>query len=111
LAPGNTFVEGISGGTIVGYYLDNGGQTHGFVASIPIPVLSLRLSGHNEIFTASNGVPSTPCFIIETTNLALPVNQWSELSSNVFNTNGVFTYTNAIVPGRPPAFYALSKTP
>jgi hypothetical protein len=111
LAPGNTFVEGISGGTIVGYYLDNDGVTHGFVASTPVPVLNLKVVGASQIFTATNGLPGSSCFILDTTNLALPVNQWSELSSNVFNTNGIFTFTNPVVPGMPPAFYGLSKTP
>jgi hypothetical protein len=111
LAPQNTYVEGISGSTIVGYYYDNGGVVHGFVASVPVPVLGLKVIGTNQVFTATNGVPGTSCFIVDTTNLALPLTQWSELSSNVFNGSGIFTCTNPVVSNLPPTFYALSKTP
>jgi hypothetical protein len=107
LASGNTFAEGVSGGTVVGYYIDTQGDTHGFVAAIPVPVLNLAQVGSNLVFTASNGLPGASCFILDTANLGLPRNQWPELSSNVFNTNGVFTYTNAVVPGMSPTYYAL----
>jgi hypothetical protein len=111
LAPGNTFLEGISGSTLVGYYYDSNGVVHGFVAVVPVPILSLKVVGASQIFTATNGVAGTSCFIVDTTNPTLPLNQWSELSSNVFNASGVFTYTNPIVPNMPPTFYGLSKTP
>jgi len=82
-----------------------------FVASIPIPVLSLTKVGSNLVFTATNGMPGASCFILDTTNLTLPANQWLKLSSNVFNTNGDFTFTNAIVSNMPPTFYELGEMP
>jgi hypothetical protein len=111
LAPGNSFLTGIYGSTIVGYYLDNEGSTHGFVATMPIPVLDLKVVGAKQIFTATNGVAGASCYLLDTTSLVLPVNQWSELSSNMFNASGVFFYTNQIIPNMPPTFYVLSKTP
>ena len=71
----------------------------------------MKVVGTSQVFTATNGVSGASCFIWDTTNLALPVSQCSELSSNVFNASGVFTYTNPIVPNMPPTFYGLSKTP
>jgi len=81
------------------------------VAAIPVPVLGMKVGGTSQVFTANNGLSGTSCFIVDTTNPTLPLNQWSELSSNVFNASGVFTYTNPIVPNMPPTFYGLSKTP
>ena len=111
LAPQNTFAQGISGATVVGYYLDNNGVTHGFAASIPIPVLSVKEAGTKLVFTATNGAPGASGFILDTTDPTLPLKQWPKLSSNVFNTNGIFIFTNAIASNMPPTFYELRETP
>jgi hypothetical protein len=50
----------------------------------------MKVVGTSQVFTATNGVSGASCFIWDTTNLALPVSQCSELSSNVFNASGVF---------------------
>ncbi|HEY1662878.1 MAG TPA: hypothetical protein VGI03_10705 [Verrucomicrobiae bacterium] len=110
-AAANTFAQGISGTSVVGYYTDSSSVTHGFVATIPVPVLLINTMGTNVVLTATNGIPTKSCFILETTNLTVPFSQWTELSSNVFNASGDFSYTNGIAPGMPVTFYGLSQTP
>ena len=95
LAPQNTFLRAISGNTLAGYYLDVSGVTHGFVATIPIPVMNLAVTQTNMVLSASNGSPGATCYVISTTNLSLPRSQWTVLSTNTFNTKGVFIYSKS----------------
>jgi len=39
--------------------------------------------------------------------VALPLYQWTDLSTNSFNGSGQFSVTNAINPGTPQKFYVL----
>jgi hypothetical protein len=110
-APGNVFGRGIYGTTVAGYYIDASSLYHGFVATIPVPVLNIAVVGSNLILTATNGAPAASCFILDSTNPALPLPQWSVLSSNVFNSSGDFSVTNAIAPAMPPTYYELSEVP
>jgi hypothetical protein len=48
------------------------------VAAIPVPVLGMKVGGTSQVFTANNGLSGTSCFIVDTTNPTLPLNQWSD---------------------------------
>jgi hypothetical protein len=112
LAPSeNTFLEGISGNSVVGYYLDNDGVTHGFVASIPIPSVFLVTSGNKMVFNVTSGTPGSIAHLISSTSLTLPPAQWDIVSTNTFNTNGVFSFTNNIPLSALPTFFRLSEVP
>lgn len=111
LAPGNTFFEGISGNTLVGHYLDNDGVTHGFVATLPVPVMNFLVKKNGLVFSPTNGIPGATCYVISSTDLTLPLSQWTVVATNTFNTNGVFSYTNTITPGTPGTFFELSEVP
>jgi hypothetical protein len=58
-------------------------------------------------FTATNGVPDSPCAIISSTNLGLPLEQWTVLATNFFDASGKFSYTNPTALNPPQTFYAL----
>jgi hypothetical protein len=111
LAPGNTFLEAISGNTLVGHYLDNNGVTHGFVASFPIPKQDFIVIGNNLVVHATNGIPGATCYVINTADLSLPRSRWSVMSTNKFDSNGALSYTNLIAPAASARFFGLSETP
>jgi hypothetical protein len=110
-----TFAQGISGKAIVGYYNDNSGASHGFVVGtptvvIPVPLISaFTLAGGEYTLRGTNGVPDGPYAILSSTNLALPLNGWTTVTSNVFDGNGVCTFSNAVDPAAHQIFYLLQE--
>jgi hypothetical protein len=60
------------------------------------------------ILSAANGQPGAPCYVLASTNLALPLSNWTRLATtNVFDPAGAFACTNAIESGLPQNFYRL----
>lgn len=85
------------------------------VSVVPLPppaqpgITGISLSDGNLVLNGTNGVSGQTYFVLTTTNLALPRNQWLPISTNVLNTSGNFTFTvtNAVTPGIPQSFYLL----
>jgi autotransporter-associated beta strand protein len=73
----------------------------------PATITGVTLSGGNLIIigTNLNGGQSFHYAVLSSTNLLLPLTNWTALSTNVFNANGTFNYTNAIVPTNPAMFF------
>ena len=46
------------------------------------------------VFSGSNGIPSWNYCVVTSTNAGLPVAQWQLVTTNRFDTNGNFAYTN-----------------
>jgi hypothetical protein len=78
-----------------------------FMASANIA--SLNLAGTNIIINATNGVPGGMYCVLTTTNLALPVSQWTPVCTNLWLTPGSYaiTATNALSANAPQQFYTL----
>jgi autotransporter-associated beta strand protein len=79
------------------------------VASLTIPqpaINSVTLSGSNLIFSGTNGPANGSFRVLATTNLALPVAQWTALLTNNFNASGQFSVTNSVTAA-PQRFYLL----
>jgi hypothetical protein len=53
-----------------------------------------QLSGNNLVLSGTNGPANGTYFVLTTTNLSLPVSQWTILSTNTFDANGNFSFTN-----------------
>ena len=68
---------------------------------------SVVIDGSNLIISGSNGVPSTPFYVLTSTNLALPLAGWTTIATNTFNLDGSFSVTNAMNPSLPQDFYIL----
>jgi len=82
----------------------------GGISSLPKPgILNLSLSGANAIFSGTNGVAGGTYYILTSTNVALPLNQWALISTNVIVSGGPFTITatNGLIHGAPHQFYIL----
>jgi T5SS/PEP-CTERM-associated repeat protein len=71
---------------------------------------SVTVSGTNVILTGTNGTPNAPYAVLTATNVALPLSNWVSIATNLFDSSGNFSFTNAITPGIPQRFYRL-RTP
>ena len=79
---------------------------------LPVPppaITGIRLSGTELVVSGTNGLASATYCVLTSTNLALPMSQWTNLATNILGTNGNFTFTipNAVKPGEPKRFFAL----
>lgn len=73
----------------------------------PAQILGVTVSGGNLVINGTNlnGGSSFHYTVLASTNLALPLTNWTVLSTNAFNADGTFTYTNAINPAMPTEFF------
>jgi autotransporter-associated beta strand protein len=76
---------------------------------IPPPTItSAFVSGPDFIFAGGGGIPGTSYDICSTTNLLLPLSNWTRLQTNLtFDLNGEFQVTNAVLSTEPARFYRV----
>jgi hypothetical protein len=79
---------------------------------LPLPqpgIQSITLSSTNVVLNATNGIATGIYVLLDSTNLTLPLNQWSPLATNALLTNGNFTMTvtNSIPAESAGEFYML----
>ena len=80
------------------------------IASIAPPAISsFAAAGTNIVLNATNGTPNGPVTVLTSTNLTLPVAQWTTNTVNSFDGSGNFNYTNAggFSSSTPQQFYIL----
>jgi len=80
------------------------------VSAVPVPgIASFSLSGTNLVINGSNGFSGTVYYVLMSTNVSLPLNQWTPVATNVLNASGNFTITatNAVNLNVPQCFYIL----
>src|SRR6185436_19489949 len=77
------------------------------LSSAGLKFSSLTLSGTNVIFNGSGGPSNATYWVLASTNVALPLTNWTRLLTNQFNASGDFTFTNAVTPAVPQRFYIL----
>jgi autotransporter-associated beta strand protein len=122
---GGTFNIGL--GTLpAGYngYLTNDTSSNTIavvITSVPVvapstnaTITRVSLSGSNLVIQGTNNnVPNTSFHyqVLAATNLAMRLTNWTILSTNSFNPDGTFNYTNPIVPGTPRQFLDVKVVP
>jgi autotransporter-associated beta strand protein len=77
-------------------------------------ITSVKLSGTNVlVHGTNNNVPNTSFHyvVLTSTNIALPLSNWTPVVTNPFNPDGTFDYTNAIVPGTVRQFIDVQAVP
>lgn len=74
-------------------------------------ITAISILGGNLVINGTNGVSGTTYYLMMSTNIALPVNQWIPVATNTLNGNGSFTLaaTNAVYPNVPQQFYILKS--
>ncbi len=83
------------------------------ISAAPRPgIISVNLAGTNVILSATNGANGGTYFILSSTNLAQPLNQWMPVATNVLNAGGNFsiTATNAANPNSPAQQFFILQT-
>jgi hypothetical protein len=84
--------------------------TNGVLAVVPVPVpviRSISLAGGNLLCGGTNGWPGDMYYVLCTTNISLPVGQWTRLATNIFDAGGNFNFTNVVDGSLPQRFYRL----
>jgi glucose/arabinose dehydrogenase len=74
--------------------------------SVPY-INAVTLSGTNVVFRGTNGPANGSYSVMVSTNVISPVAAWESLSTNPFDGNGNFAFTNAVNPTIPALFYLL----
>jgi hypothetical protein len=71
------------------------------------------LSGTNLVIhgTNNNGGQNFHYAVLTSTNVTLPLTNWTSLTTNSFNADGTFDFTNAISPSQPQRFYDVKAVP
>jgi hypothetical protein len=75
-------------------------------ASKPV-ITNVKVSANNLIFGGTNGVAGAGYYVLSSTNLAVPLTNWTVLSTNIFDGSGNFNITNSMSPNVPKQFYLL----
>jgi hypothetical protein len=81
--------------------------TLGVVSTNPPAIHSARQSGGNLVLQGTGGTPNWSYTVLSSTNLTLPLAQWTVTSTNFFDAGGNFIWTNIPSAGGPRQFYVL----
>ena len=65
-------------------------------------------AGPNVVMAGTGGSPGGTYRIMASTNIALPMSQWTPLATNLFDGGGSFHYTNAVQAGLPAQFFRIA---
>ena len=78
------------------------------VSTNSVPLFnSLKISGANLVAGGTNGPHSGNYYLLTSTNLLSPFTNWARVSTNPFDANGGFIFTNPVNPNAPALFYLL----
>jgi polygalacturonase len=64
-------------------------------------------SSGNIIFSGTGGVSNGAYHVLTSTNISLPLNQWTSIATNQFNSNGNFIFTNSMQTNVRQRFFRL----
>jgi len=72
------------------------------------PILGTpTISNGKLIFSGTGGTPNGGYDVLSTTNLTLPLNEWTQVGTGTFSNTGTFSVTNTLVPGVSQSFYTI----
>jgi hypothetical protein len=77
------------------------------LSASPPAIGKITISGLNLIINGTNGTAATPFYVLWSTNVALPLGDWTIISSNQFGSGGGFSITNAFNPSLYQSFYRI----
>lgn len=99
----------VDAGTNIGFVFKGGAPDLGaFEYGTKLPTLTLSRTGSSLIFSHGNGPAGGTNFLLGTTNPALPISQWSRITTNKFDLSGNCTITNPLPTGPSQGFYRVS---
>jgi autotransporter-associated beta strand protein len=68
---------------------------------------SYQVSGGAITITGLAGQPNSPYNLLSSTNVALPVSQWTTNQTGVMNNDGTFSVTATVDPNKPQEFFRI----
>ncbi len=78
------------------------------VAEVARPgIADISIADGNVVLTGTNGSPGGISYVVSSTNVVLPIADWVRVGTNVFDSNGSFSFTNAVNPNTPQQFFRL----
>ena len=77
------------------------------VSSNPPATTGVNFSGGNLVWHGTGGTPNWNYYILSSTNLTLPLAQWTVAATNQFDAGGNFNCTNAANTSAPQQFYII----
>jgi len=85
----------VDAGTNVGYaYVGSAPDLGAFEYGSILPTLAISRSGTNVILTSTNGPASGTNYLVTTTDISLPMAQWTCVSTNKFDSSNSCVVTN-----------------
>jgi hypothetical protein len=84
------------------------------ITSAPVPTkpvitgVSIQ-SGSNLLITGTNGVATSGFYVLSTTNVALPLNQWVSIATNSYDGSGNFSVTIPVSVSDKQRFYLIQS--
>jgi autotransporter-associated beta strand protein len=75
--------------------------------SPPPAIGKVRIEGSNVIFSGTNAPDAWTYYILSSTNLSLPLTNWTRIATNQTDGNGNYAVTNSVNPNLPQIFLIL----
>jgi hypothetical protein len=86
----------------------NSSQVSATPQSSSQPIIgNITISGLNLVISGTNGTAGTPFYVLWSTNLTLPLSNWTTISTNQFGPGGGFSITNMFNPSMQHSFYLI----
>lgn|GEM_PF-6237479 len=74
----------------------------------PVPgINAVQLTGTNLVVRGTNGAANAAFYVLTSTNVALPLSNWTRLSTNTCDGFGNFVFTNRITAGSQQQFFKM----
>ncbi len=72
------------------------------------PGVTILHDGGNVVVVGTGGSPGGSYRLMSSTDIALPISQWTPVATNLFDGSGGFRYTNAMDAGLPAQFFRIA---
>jgi autotransporter-associated beta strand protein len=89
-------------------FLPAGGVLQVVSSASPPRIAAIMQTGTNVVLSVTNGPPGATAYLLTTTNLALTRVNWARIATNVFDSSGSLTLSNALAPDMGQRFYSIS---
>jgi rhamnogalacturonan endolyase len=104
LSPGATFYYRVRAANNSG----NSSYTTPIAATTTLPRINQSVLANGLVeFSGSGGAPNQIYYLLSSTNLTLPLNQWTRVATNRFDAGGQFSFTNSVGAEAFANFYLL----
>ncbi len=87
----------------------SGGVISVIAGATPPLIGNPSISGSSLILSGTGGTPNANYVVLSTTNIAAAPADWIPVTTNMFDSNGNFSWTNALTPGVSQSFYRIKQ--